>query len=337
VNLKKQAIMDFNSFQLSETDWLTNLSKTPGLAILVVDGFGKLVLLDNVTYLQENVFCAESKVLGLCGDDVHADVYRLDSKSASTAVEFSAPNWRDLKGVQSEVDVEALVVPDQNPSQTRLKLGLWVPPLVSLAILEAKSMLPAGLIPILSSKFQEFDHSSSSVKACTLFRPVLEYFWAVHKKVIPQTILAIDNGGDAVDWSSRMHFASISPVPLLGPPPPFPAPPAPFGQGPSSPFRFMTEELRKIRETNEKQLLHDANTTDSKKETNGWDKLPDMVQNMVLRLSALQDDVAPLEPCESFAKILKQSKVLGVASVLNLELALRKCQVDLPTSMVNAI
>jgi len=99
----------------------------------------------------------------------------------------------------------------------------------------------------------------------------------------------------------------------------------------------MTEELRKIRETNEKQLLHDANTTDSKKETNGWDKLPDMVQNMVLRLSALQDDVAPLEPCESFAKILKQSKVLGVASVLNLELALRKCQVDLPTSMVNAI
>jgi hypothetical protein len=62
-----------------------------------------------------------------------------------------------------------------------------------------------------------------------------------------------------------------------------------------------------------------------------------MVQNMVLRLSATQDDVSPVDPCESYTKILKQSKVLGVATVINLELALRKCQVELPTSMANAI
>jgi hypothetical protein len=62
-----------------------------------------------------------------------------------------------------------------------------------------------------------------------------------------------------------------------------------------------------------------------------------MVQNMVLKMSAIQDDVLPVEPCESYSKVLKQSKLLGVTTVLNLELALRKCQVELPTSMANAI
>ena len=99
----------------------------------------------------------------------------------------------------------------------------------------------------------------------------------------------------------------------------------------------MKDELRKIREANEKQLLNEFQSGDSKKESNGWDKLPDMVQTLVLKLSTIQDDVLPLVPCASYQKILKQSKVLGVATVINLELALRKCQVEVPTSMANAI
>jgi hypothetical protein len=99
----------------------------------------------------------------------------------------------------------------------------------------------------------------------------------------------------------------------------------------------MTEELRKIREMNEKHLLKDSQTADPKKESNGWEKLPDMVQNMVLGLSATQDDISSVDPCESYTKILKQSKVLGVATVINKEFALRKCQVELPTSMANVI
>jgi hypothetical protein len=83
--------------------------------------------------------------------------------------------------------------------------------------------------------------------------------------------------------------------------------------------------------------LNESQLNDTKKESSGWDKLPDMIQNMILRLSATQDDVVPVEPCESYSKILKQSKVLGVATILNLELALRKCQVELPTTMANAI
>jgi hypothetical protein len=92
-------------------------------------------------------------------------------------------------------------------------------------------------------------------------------------------------------------------------PPPFPAPPVPSSLPPNTQFEVMTDELRKIREANEKHLLHEAQTSDSKKETNGWEKMPDIVQNMILKLSATQDDVLPLEPCESYQKILKQSKV----------------------------
>jgi len=296
---------------------------------------GKLVLLHNVSYLQENIFCTEAKVLGLCGDDRQAEAYRIDSKSASTALEIQVPVWRDLKGTQSVTNIEALVVTDQGPPMAHFKNGLWVPPLVLATILEAKSLVPATLIPLLSSKFQEFDRASTSIKACTILRLVLEFLWAVHKKLVPSTILAVDSSSDAIEWPSRLHFAYIYVMPTLVPPPPFPVPPAP--QAPVSPFRIMTDELRKTRETNERQLLHDSQLADSKKDTNGWDKLPDVVQNMILRLSEVQDDVPPLNPCKSYLKNLKQSKVLGAATIINLELALRKCQVELPTSMANAI
>jgi hypothetical protein len=85
--------------------------------------------------------------------------------------------------------------------------------------------------------------------------------------------LAVDSGGDAVEWSSRQHFAYILATPVLPLPPPFPVPPVPGASIPSSPFRVMTDELQKIREANEKQLLHDAQQADTKKEMNGWSQL----------------------------------------------------------------
>ena len=175
------------------------------------------------------------------------------------------------------------------------------------------------------------------VKACNILRPVLEFLWAVHQKLVPPTIFAVENSNDAVEWSSRQHFAYILSALTVTLPPPFPAPHIPGVVASGSPFEAMTDELRKIREANERQLLNETQSGDAKKETNRWDKLPDMVQNMVLKMSAMQDNVLPVEPCESYSKVLKQSKVLGVTTVLNLELALRKCQVELPTSMANAI
>jgi len=118
-----------------------------------------------------------------------------------------------LKGVQSGSDLDALVVPDQNPLMARLKNSLWVPPLVLSNILDAKSLAPSDLIPLLSVKFQEFNRSSTNVKACTILQPVLEFLWAVHKKLIPATILAMDGGNDAAEWSARLHFAYICAAP----------------------------------------------------------------------------------------------------------------------------
>jgi hypothetical protein len=173
---------------------------------MLVNGFRKLVLLHNICYLQENIMCPESKILGLCGVDEHAEVYQVDPNSASCALEFKVPTWRDLKGAQAEADIVALTVPDQNPSSTKVKNSIWLPPLVSLTVLEAKSQNPAVLIPLLSLKFQEFDRSSSNVKACTILCPILEYLWAVHKKLVTPSILAVDDTPDASEWASRHHF-----------------------------------------------------------------------------------------------------------------------------------
>ena len=115
--------------------------------MLVVNGFGKLTLLHNVNYLQENLFCNEANVLGLCGDESQAEVYRVDPKSASTNFEITAPAWRDLKSLQQRADLDTLVVPDQNPQVTRVKNSLWILPLVLTTILEAKSLVPSVLIP----------------------------------------------------------------------------------------------------------------------------------------------------------------------------------------------
>ena len=277
-----QTIMDFNAFQVNEDTWISNLAKNPGLAMLSVNGFGKLVLLHNMSYLHENIFCSEAKVLGLCGNDSQAEVYRDDLRSASTSLELPVPTWRDLKGLQPGTDLDSIVVPDQNPPVARFKNSLWIPPLILTTMLEVNSLDPAVLIPALSLKFQEFDKSSTSIKACTILRPVLEYLWATSKKLVPPTISAVEGSSDAVDWSSRLHFAYICAAPLGNLPPPFPVPPAPGSTIPSSPFRLMTDELRKIREANEKQMLTESQAAESKKDSSGWDKLPDMIQNMVL-------------------------------------------------------
>jgi hypothetical protein len=53
---------------------------------------------------------------------------------------------------------------------------MWIPPLVLNTILEENLSSAAALIPVLTSKFQEFDKASTSIKACTILRPVLEFY-----------------------------------------------------------------------------------------------------------------------------------------------------------------
>ncbi len=114
-------------------------------------------------------------MLGLSGGLAEATVHRIDPTSASLDFEMPVPVWRDLKTAASVDNVAVLIVPDQSPPVFHGKNSLIVPPLVLNAILEAKTLCPATLMPILSSKFQEFDRANSQVKACTSLHPVLEF------------------------------------------------------------------------------------------------------------------------------------------------------------------
>jgi hypothetical protein len=339
VNLKMAQIMGFNRFQLAQDDWISSFKMNPGLSMLLVNGFKDLVVLHQVSFIQENVFCPESKLLGLVACEAEADIYRIDPISSSSDFETTTPLWRDLKSATSAESVASLVIPDQNPPIFRGKSSLIVPPLDLTAILDANTLCPASLIPILSTKFQEYDRTSAQVKACTLLRPVLEFLWAVHIKLVPPLIVAVDLSPDGVDWSARFHFAYISPKQNSTSIHPFPLPPPPLGiNAPSVPMESIACDIRMIRDATERQLLREIHNEESKKEgQNGREKLPEVVQDMILKLSAISDDVLPSGPSETYLKILKQSKALGVVMVINIELSLHGCQVEVPTTMANVI
>jgi hypothetical protein len=56
-----------------------------------------------------------------------------------------------------------------------------------------------------------------------------------------------------------------------------------------------------------------------------------------LKQPAVQDDKIRAEPCDSYLKLLKQTKILCVAMVNNLYLSSRKCQVEVANMMAYAI
>jgi hypothetical protein len=58
-----------------------------------------------------------------------------------------------------------------------------------------------------------------------------------------------------------------------------------------------------LRDTTDKQHLRELSLDDEKKkDSNGWEKLPEEVQTMVLRLSATSDEFLPPGPAESYLK-----------------------------------
>jgi len=227
-----------------------------------------------------------------------------------------------LKSAASLENLSLLTVPDQNPTMFRGKVSLIVPPLVLTSILEAKTMCPLVLIPIPSAKFQEFDRSSTQAKACTSLHMVLEFLWETSKKLVPPSVVALASIDDGRDWSDQFHFAYIKPAQHMPCPPPFLVPPPPPAQS-TPPFDSIAGDIRIIRDATECQLLRDIQNEDGKKDIqNGWDKLPDVVQGMILKSSAISDDVPLTSPAESYLKLLKQQKALGVAVVINIELSL---------------
>jgi hypothetical protein len=121
------------------------------------------------------------------------------------------------------------------------------------------------LIPILSATFQEFDRASTTVKACTVLRPVLEFLWAVLHKKIPSTILGLDNSQEARDWSAKLHTSCIALLALV--PPPF-IPPPPLGSNPpqdQSSLTSITGDLCLLRKATERQHLREITNEEERK------------------------------------------------------------------------
>jgi hypothetical protein len=88
-------IIGFNHFQLGQEEWISNLKQNPGLSMLLVNGFHDPILLHQVSFLHENLFCPDSKLLGLSGGAAEAVVYCIDPVSAAADFETTVPVWRD--------------------------------------------------------------------------------------------------------------------------------------------------------------------------------------------------------------------------------------------------
>jgi hypothetical protein len=69
----------------------------------------------------------------------------------------------------------------------------------------------------------------------------------------------------------------------------------------------------------------------------GWDKIPVVIQQMILKLSSTSDESFPTVPSTTYLQVLKQNKALGVSMVLNVMLSTMGCQVEITTSMANTI
>jgi hypothetical protein len=84
--------------------------------------------------------------------------------------------------------------------------------------------------------------------------------------------------------------------------------------------------------------LKELSSEDTKRDSsNSWDKIPEVLQQMILKLSSTNDEHFPSGPTATYLQVLKQGKALEVAMVLNVILSTMGCQVEITTSMANAI
>ena len=250
---------------------IENISKNPGLSLLLVDSFSELLVLHNLYCLSANFHHSDPKLVALSGDGAVADCHHIEPVSPCTDLEFSTPAWCNLKNVANEEALKNLLPPDQATTLFKGKQVMLVPPLVSITILETKSLALAILILALSAKFQEFDGSSATVKAYTILRPALKFLWAVYHKKVPASIIGLDQSQDVKNWSKKIHLSNIVLVQLqMGPPHFVSPPPVPPPQDQSS---MKVGELHLLRDVMERQHLHEiSNEEEKKNSSNGWEK-----------------------------------------------------------------
>jgi hypothetical protein len=100
----------------------------------------------------------------------------------------------------------------------------------------------------------------------------------------------------------------------------------------------IAECLKKISDSSKHQHLNSTSSDDNKKNpTSGWDKVLDVIQKMILKISLVNDSSFVPRPCDTYVQILKQNKSIRAAMIINILLSTMGCQVEVPMSMANAI
>jgi hypothetical protein len=334
LNLKMSSILEICQHGVSNDVCSKNMKDNPGLAFLAVNGFNDLYLLHQVHVLGPSIVFPEEKILALSGSGPVAECFKILKDSLFNDHEIGVPRWNALKGAETKEDVQNLTETATNPSKLRCKNILFIPPLVVNTIWESNTTDPAALIPLLSAEFQQFDKSSDDVKACTILRPVLEFLWAVSKNKINPIILSPDLSRESEQWKSTLHLSYITKPTNLQ-----------IQQLPEGSITTTSNDileslagaLQKINNSSDQPYLNSATSDDKHSSPGGWDKIPEIIQLMILKLSSTNDSAFAPGPTESYTQVLKQNKALGAAMILNVLLSTMGCQVEITTSMANTI
>ncbi len=330
-----EKVLSFCRYDLSNEACMKNLKDNPGLAFLGVDIFNDLFLFHQVHVLGPNLVHSEEKVLALTEFGNPASCFRLHIESLFHPVEVNVPKWTQLKNANSIDSIHALTTSDNTSSKLRSKNIMIVPPLVLSTIVNAGTLDPEPLMLLLTDAFKEYDRTSETVKACTVLRPVIEFLWAASKNLLPHVAFSIDRSDTGTKWNTALHLSNLKTIPLVTEDPLLVSSQS---QGQTDLWMNISDSLKKISDSSSKVSLNDSNGEDGhKNNSNGWDKIPHMIQHMILRLSSATDESFPIIPVATYLQVLKQNKALGVSMILNVMLSTMGCQVEITTSMASTI
>jgi hypothetical protein len=305
VNKQMEQLSNLFSRQVNDLDFIQNLKENQGSFILGVDHFNNVILLHQVSILGPSIFQPEQFILALSGAGSLAARLRLHPATFSTVVEETpCPTWGSLKGAATSTEVLALTVPEDTTIKIKSRCIAVVPPLVALSVLSAPSQSAQELIPIIIDAFKLYDQSSEDVKACTSLRHVIFFLWGVTQNKIPPISMAFDCSAIGASWFANLHSSCIDqPVdqPALTNNTNTHTTPETIAQ--TKVFSDISEILHTMRAESDRSRLRVLDDDDDKADA-GWKVIPPLLQDMIIRASAVTDSTFPSKPTDSLLQIL---------------------------------
>jgi len=196
----------------------------------------------------------------------------------------------------------ALNVAARNPSRLLCKNIILVPPLVTKTILEIGSLDPATLIPILVQVFKDFDTTSENVKACTALLPIIEFLWTVLKNSNTPVTFTPELSPEGKNWTSSIHLSHI----------------AKTEENPQSnkdqtnALDTIADSLWLLSKSSTRSLLNNPQGDTNKRDnqSSNWDKIPEVIQKMIIKISSTNDQSFVPSPCKTYLQIFSMSLTL---------------------------